>query len=161
MPTPLLFIIYGLFFLLLSEQFNWQSVLAAVLAVTLSQFFLTERRQPSSLKWKKLPRLAVLWCTFTAVLLREILSANLQVARIVLSPKMNINPQVDCYTTQLSIPALLAAFSTAITLTPGTMTLDIAGSTLKIHCLTDIYAASLDQNPVEPILLKIQEVLNG
>ncbi len=161
MPKPLLFLIYGLFFLLLSEQLTWQSVLAAALAVTLSQLFLTQQRQPSSVKWHQFPRLALLWFSFSAVLLREIILANLQVARIVLSPRMNIKPQVSCYTTRLSNPALLAAFSTAITLTPGTMTVDIADSSLNIHCLTENYAATLDQNPVEPILLKIQEVLNG
>lgn len=161
MPTPLRYLMYILFFLLLSEHWNMASLAAALFAVALTRLFLTEPVQRRHFKWQTLPALTGLWVTFILILLREILLANLQVARIVLSPKLKIAPQVERYTTRLSRPALLTAFSTAITLTPGTMTIDIRDNTLQIHCLTDAYAQALDSNPVEPILLRIEEVLNG
>lgn len=161
MPTPLLYVIYGLFFLILSERLSWESAVAAVLAVVLSRFFLTGALQTAPFRWRKLPNLILLWSVFSGILLREICVANLHVAMIVLSPRLPISPQVSRYTTRLKNPSLLTIFCTAITLTPGTMTVDIEAGTLRIHCLTQAYAESLDQNPVEPILLRIEEVLNG
>lgn len=161
MPALLKVLLYGLFFIVLSEHLTWESIVAAGFAIALTQWFLVTPQGNAAPQWRTIPALILLWFQFVAILIREILLANLQVARIVLSIKPNIAPQLNHYTTQLKKPSLLTVFSTAITLTPGTMTVDIQDSTLLIHCLTQGYAQSLDKNPVEPILLRIEEVLNG
>ena len=66
---------------------------------------------------------------------KELVKSNLQVARIVLSPKLVISPTV------VTIKALpddelgQAILGNAITLTPGTVTLDDHDGELLIHCL--------------------------
>lgn len=161
MPIRIHYIFYGLFFLILSEHLNWQTLIAAVFSIILTELFLTAPQRTSALRGHMIPAIAGLWLLFGWTLLREILYSNLQVARIVLTPRMPINPTVACYTTRLKNPLLQAVFCNAITLTPGTMTIAISEGTLKIHCLTTAYAQSLGQNPVEPILARIEEVLNG
>lgn len=161
MPIRIHYILYGLFFLILSEHLNWQTLTAAVFSIVLTERFLTAPKRASALRGHMLPAVIALWLLFGWKLLREILHSNIQVARIVLTPRMPIHPTVACYTTRLKNPALQAVFCNAITLTPGTMTIDISEGTLKIHCLTDAYAQSLDRNPLEPILTRIEEVLNG
>lgn len=161
MPAPILFLIHITFFMILSEQINWETAVMGTLTVLLSQLLLIQPRRRSSLRLSQLFPLAVYWLTFFGILLREIVLANIQVARIVLNPRLSVAPRVCTYTTELKSPALLAVFATAITLTPGTMTVDISESTLQIHCLTEDYASSLHMNPTEPVLLQIQEVLHG
>lgn len=152
--------LYFLFFIILTEHLSWESAVAALFALALSQMFIPTLRTANS-RLGELPLLFMLWAEFLCVLVREIVLANLQVAKILLTPSMPIAPHVSCYTTQLKNHALLAVFSTAITLTPGTMTIDICDSTLRIHCLTPAYRAALDHNPLEILLLRIEEVLHA
>lgn len=161
MPSWFQYVLYGLFFLILSEHITTESLIAALAAILMSRTFLTMPRRPGSVKTAMLPSLAFHWARFLVILLREILHSNIQVAKIVLNPACPANPMLNSYTSQLTRPALLTVFGTAITLTPGTMTVDISDSTLLIHCLNDTYANTLGENPLEPILLTIQEVLNG
>ncbi len=67
---------------------------------------------------------------------KELVRSNFQVARIVLSPRMNISP------TTVNLRALpegrvsQAILGNAITLTPGTVTIDDYEGQLIVHCLT-------------------------
>lgn len=66
----------------------------------------------------------------------ELVKSNLQVARIVLSPKMPISPTVVQLTALTKNPVLEAILGNSITLTPGTVTLDDHEGELLVHCLT-------------------------
>lgn len=77
-------------------------------------------------------------------LLPEIVKANLAVTRIVLSPRLPVSPcitTVDARRLPLSGQAVLA---NAITLTPGTLTLDINAGLIEVHCLTGAMARELE-----------------
>lgn len=102
-------------------------------------------------------KLIPVWIIFLLQLIGEIVIANLQVAKIVLSKNMDIAPEVVTYKTKLDSEILKTILANAITLTPGTMTVDIEGSLLKIHCLSPRYAEGLRDNSFEKTLLKIQE----
>ena len=81
------------------------------------------------------PRRLVRLLPFWGWLGIELVKSNIQVARIVLSPKLKISP------TLVTIKALpqdalgQAILGNAITLTPGTLTLDDHEGELLIHCL--------------------------
>lgn len=78
------------------------------------------------------PRLPGFWVW----LLKEIVKANLTVARIVLSRRMAIQPtivSIDASNLPLVMQATLA---NSITLTPGTVTIDVDRGMLEVHCLT-------------------------
>ncbi len=66
----------------------------------------------------------------------ELVKSNLEVARIVLSPKMPVSPTVVQLTAQTENPVLQAILGNSITLTPGTVTLDDHEGELLVHCLT-------------------------
>ncbi|XOV85173.1 MAG: Na+/H+ antiporter subunit E [bacterium] len=66
----------------------------------------------------------------------ELVKSNIDVARIVLSPKMPISPTVVQLTAQSQNPVLQAILGNSITLTPGTVTLDDHEGELLVHCLT-------------------------
>ena len=69
-------------------------------------------------------------------LLKEIVVANLQVARLVLHPRLPIDPVVVRYDAPPGGDLALTTLANSITLTPGTVTLDVDGRTLIVHALT-------------------------
>lgn len=73
---------------------------------------------------------------FWGWLLKELVISNLQVARIVLSPKMKISPTVVEIKSLSEGPIGQAILGNSITLTPGTVTMDDHEGTLIVHCIT-------------------------
>ncbi|GBC97768.1 Na(+)/H(+) antiporter subunit E [bacterium HR17] len=69
--------------------------------------------------------------------LKQMLIANLQVARIVLSPKIAVRPALFVVPLELDNDVAITALGDMITLTPGTLTVDVAPdrSALFVHCL--------------------------
>jgi len=63
----------------------------------------------------------------------ELIKSNLDVARIVLSPSLPINPGIVEVKTVLKSKMARVLLSNSITLTPGTITVDIKDDTLYIH----------------------------
>lgn len=78
------------------------------------------------------PRLPGYW----AWLLKEIATSSLSVARIVLDRQLPISPTVVEFDAAPTGPVGQAILGNAITLTPGTVTLDVHEGRLKVHCLT-------------------------
>ena len=76
-------------------------------------------------------------------LLKEILVANVAVAKIILSPNMKISPRMVVFhgTQQTDLGRVL--YANSITLTPGTITTGVEGQDFQIHALT---AADLETN---------------
>lgn len=82
----------------------------------------------SHVRAERLPGFAV------RTLIRVVL-ASAQVLRIVLDPRLPIAPEVVRCEARFSFDAGRAAFANAITITPGTLTLDVDGDTFVVHCL--------------------------
>lgn len=87
------------------------------------------------------PQLPMFWLW----LLKEIFIANIQVLRIVLSPKLAISPSIVSIDASVLPPVSQATFANSITLTPGTVTLDIDAGKIEVHCLTAESAAGLQE----------------
>lgn len=73
-----------------------------------------------------------------------IVKANLDVARRVVDPKLPINPGIVRVKTRLTHPVARTALANSITLTPGTLTVDICGDELCIHWV-DVTAENMDE----------------
>lgn len=96
--------------------------------------------EPSMHTLHMLARLPGFWLW----LLPEIVKANVAVTRIVLSPRLPVSPcitTVDASRLSLASQAVLA---NAITLTPGTLTLDVDAGRIEVHCLTQAAARDLE-----------------
>jgi multicomponent Na+:H+ antiporter subunit E len=69
-------------------------------------------------------------------LAKEIFKANIDVAKIVLSPRMPISPRVVRVKATQKTDLGLVIFANSITLTPGTVTIDIEGDEMVVHALS-------------------------
>ena len=65
----------------------------------------------------------------------QIFLASVQVARIVLSPKMSLSPVVFRFEEKLPHNLARTTLANSITLTPGTVTLDVLGDEFVVHAL--------------------------
>jgi multisubunit Na+/H+ antiporter MnhE subunit len=87
----------------------------------------------------------------------DFIRANLTIARQLLSPKLDVEPQSITLKTQVRTPAEILALSNMITFTPGTLTLDLQPEgDLVVHVLNDPEATARDiQQHLEKPLLEI------
>lgn len=89
-----------------------------------------------------------------------LIKANLDVARRVINPALPINPGVVKFKTKLTTNYSKMVLANSITLTPGTLTVDVIGDTFYIHWIdvttTDPEEAFTEiAESFEKILLKI------
>jgi len=82
-------------------------------------------------------------------LLREIVTANFYVAYLALSPKMPIDPQIIRFKTKLESDISWVTLANSITLTPGTITIDIEDREFMVHALDRKVAGDLDTGEME------------
>lgn len=69
-------------------------------------------------------------------LLKEIWLANIQVVKLVLDPALPIDPVIVRVRTRFSSDVARTTLANSITLTPGTVTLDVDGDDLIVHAIT-------------------------
>jgi len=74
---------------------------------------------------------------FIIYFIRELIVANVQVLKVVLSPNLNIRPGIIAYKTECTTPLGITVLANSITLTPGTLSVDISEdhSTIFVHTL--------------------------
>lgn len=96
------------------------------------------------------------YATLIAVLIMEIFKANIQVARIVLSPKMDISPSFVKVPVRPIKDFNKVLYGNIITLTPGTFTVDIDENNYVIHSLTDDAKEALFDSPLEEHVMRLE-----
>ena len=74
---------------------------------------------------------------------REIFRSSLEVTAIVLHPKLPISPREITITATAQNPLDQVILGNSITLTPGTLALDLHNGVIKVHCLTEAGAKQL------------------
>ncbi len=79
------------------------------------------------------PKIILYYPLYLIVFLFELLKANIDVALRVISPSLPINPGIVAVKTSLKDPLSKLILANSITLTPGTLTVDVKGDTLFIH----------------------------
>ncbi|MCL0064075.1 Na+/H+ antiporter subunit E [Dehalococcoidia bacterium] len=65
----------------------------------------------------------------------HIIIANINVARLVLDPRLPLRPGIIKLNSRLKSDVAQTTLANSITLTPGTMTVDVVGGDFYIHCL--------------------------
>jgi multicomponent Na+:H+ antiporter subunit E len=131
---------------------------AVIIALAAGHLLITTRKKNPLIK-------RVLYGLFYLLIFTwEMIKANLHVAYIVLHPFLPINPGIVKIRTSLKKDTSLTILCNSITLTPGTLTVDIdpGGNYLYIH-LIDVKSKDIDANTkrigarFEPILTEVFE----
>ncbi|MCW9046785.1 MAG: Na+/H+ antiporter subunit E [Gammaproteobacteria bacterium] len=113
-------------------------VVSAAIALAFSRF----SRVYSVIRWS--PKVIIYYLIYLAVFSIELVKANLNVMALVFSPRINIKPGIIKIKTELKSPIGRLALANTITLTPGTLVVDMNNDYLYVHCI-NIHSADQAQ----------------
>jgi multicomponent Na+:H+ antiporter subunit E len=113
----------------LTNSFHYQELFAGVM-ITAVIVWLTIPAETATRQWSVLGLLA-----YFPIFLHALVLANIDVAMRVLNPKLPINPGIVRVPTQLTTPYQRLILANSITLTPGTITLEMDNEDVYIHWL--------------------------
>lgn len=82
-------------------------------------------------------------------LIYQIVMSNIHVAALALNPKLPIDPQIIRFTVKLETDISWVTLANSITLTPGTITMDIMNGEFYVHALSKKVAEDLDTGEME------------
>lgn len=105
----------------------------------------------------RLMRLLPALLRYMGLVLCEIAKSNLALVRVVYGPKSEVAPKLVSFRTPLRgwRRSLLA---NSITVTPGTITVDMEEDRLTVHCLNGSFADGIEDTAFQKQLLEMQEV---
>lgn len=143
--TALLFATLLLFWVLLNGSLANDVLAVGVAAAALIAIFFRHH-----LGWfselRLTPKALATTVAYVFFYLKELVKSNINVALIVLSPSLPVNPGIVTVRTKLKSSMGRMLLANSITLTPGTLTVDLDGEFLHIHWVTvdspDIEAAT-------------------
>ncbi len=153
----LMFGLLLLFWLLISGSFDWQHMLIGVilsflLSLLWNKIAIEEGSAHTSFTLRQLGQ-AIYYFLY---LLLDILKANVKVAMIVLHPKLPISPGLVIMKNELKNDLPKAVFANSITLTPGTITVDLEGDLIIVHAFTKQTAVDLQEWFLYDLMQKIE-----
>ncbi len=90
-------------------------------------------------------------------LLASIVMAAIQVAEVVLDPRMPIDPIVVSHRAVFARDLSRVTYANSITMTPGTLTVDVEGDTFYIHCLAERFATDIATGDLERRVSRVFE----
>ncbi|MCM8783246.1 MAG: Na+/H+ antiporter subunit E [Candidatus Omnitrophica bacterium] len=152
------FFISFIIWIMLSFKFDWQHVLTGLLVAFLVSFLMGDMFTGSPHKWLQ-PKRYFWFLVYIFIFIKECVKANLDVAFRVLNPRLPINPGIVKVKTKLKTETALTMLSNSITLTPGTLCVDIDDSegVLYIHWI-DVKITDIDKTS-QMIVGKFENIL--
>jgi multicomponent Na+:H+ antiporter subunit E len=162
--TVALAVLLALFWFLLSGRWGLQYVLFMIATVGVVLVLNPERpfgwRTPAGGRFAGAGMIARIRATrylirYVVWLLWNVIKANVEVAVLILHPRMPIQPRLLTFRTTLEHPVAQVLIANSITLTPGTVTIDLSDGEYLVHALVPgssggVTGANL-QNMVGPI----------
>lgn len=125
-----------LFWLLITWSLHYQQVIVGLLCSVLVVLFCKDLLIYPEERFLLKPVTLLKLVRYFTDLFVEIIKANVQVAMIVLNPKMPISPTLIEFKTNLKDDLSRVILANSITLTPGTLTVDLEGDVYLVHGLT-------------------------
>lgn len=129
--------------LLISESFNLLHVGLGLVVAFGVAWFNTDRSESRS----TIPRLRIVW--YFVWLVGRILQSGFHLSFLILHPALPIDPRLIRYRTQLREEAGIVLLGNSITLTPGTITVEVTCQDLVVHAMDDTSAHDVTSLRIE------------
>lgn len=103
--------------------------------------------------YKKIPA----FLQYLYYLVKEIISANIVVSRMILTRREQLEPVIVHVHTDLKSETLRMMLANSITLTPGTITVALTENDLLVHCLDKSLSEGMEDSVFVHLLHKMEE----
>ncbi len=124
-------------------------------------FFFMCRFMDYSIRKEKILYMLIPWLIrYFFILLTEIVKANIATARFVLNPKIEVEPRIVTFKPDIRSGFLKAVLANSITLTPGTITINIEDGVYTVHCLDLELATDIGESVFVKEIIKAQKIMD-
>jgi multicomponent Na+:H+ antiporter subunit E len=151
-----IFLMLMAFWLLISASVHWEHMLVGVVFSTILTIFWSNltisAENVTNFKIKQVYLLIV----YFVKLVIEIVIANINVAMIVLNPRLPISPGIVIMRCDLERSLLRVLYVNSITLTPGTITVELEDNLLIVHALTEDVAHDVEDWALNRRLMEME-----
>ena len=93
---------------------------------------------------------------YGAVLVKEVVKANLQVISLIFSTKYEVEPQIIHFKSNLKSEAAKVTLANSITLTPGTITISVEEDTFTVLCLDKEFGEGIEDSQFVHLLEEME-----
>ncbi len=146
--TVVLFIVW----VILTQSFDPQELFTGLIVAAVVSLISPAIASDKPKKWFQ-PKRYVYLIIYLFYFIWEMIKSNIDVAKRVVNPKLPINPGIVKVKTKLKTNAAKLALANSITLTPGTLTVDIHDEWFYIHWI--------DVSNCDDVNRSCQEIVEG
>ena len=150
-------VIFFLFWLILNSRVTLEIVIfGIVIAAGMYAFvciFTDYSPKKDLLILKKLP----LFIAYIFILIIEIIKANIAMAGYIFRPQIIAEPEIIVFTTDLKSNSARVLLANSITMTPGTITLELKDGNFCVHCYDKSMGEGIDESIFVRMLRRIEK----
>lgn len=144
--------LYFLFWIMLNERLTIEVILLGVF-ISIAINSINKEEKYNLFNYKKI----AIYIQFLLLLIKEIIVSNISVAIILLKPKMDVQPVIVKYKVRLRQKLNRTILANSITLTPGTVSVELKNDEISVHCLDEKYIRGLVNSRLERLLLELED----
>jgi multicomponent Na+:H+ antiporter subunit E len=134
--TLFLFIIWVALTLSFSNQ---ELIVGFVVSFTIAYIYTTNYKSTDEFKFSPM-----MYIKYIVIFIKNLILSNIDVAKRVIDPKLPINPGIVEIKTELKEDYKKLILANSITLTPGTITMNVKGDRLFIHWI-DVTTTNIEE----------------
>ncbi len=149
------FLLFG-FWVLLNGKWNLEiAIVGLIVCAALYAFMVAFMGYSPKKEWqlaKRLPKIA----GYFFYLVKEIFLSSWATMKLIWSPDKEIEPRVTSFRTRLKTDAGKVVLANSITMTPGTITVDVQDDLFLIHCLDESFDVGQEGFEMEERVMRVE-----
>jgi len=153
-----MYLLFFVVWIIFNGQVTLEIVLFGLAIAAAVYAFVCRFMNWSPRKDRILLRCAPLLVRYFGVLVREIVKANAATIHLILAPDQEPDPVLVRIRADLRSRTALVMLANSITLTPGTITANLKGSELLVHCLDRSFSEGMEDSDFVKLLQRMEEV---
>ena len=152
-----MFVLLFAFWLILNGQWTAEIAVTGLVICGLLYAFLCAFMDYSPRReWalvRRLPRAVA----YMAYLVGEVFKSGIATIRLIWSPRLVVQPEITSFHTRLKTGSGKVILGNSITMTPGTITVDVRDDLFLVHCLDEDFAQGLEGSEMEKRIMRLEE----
>jgi len=149
------FLLFGFWVLLNGKWTTEIAIVGVIVCAALYAFMVAFMGYSPKKEWqlaKRLPKII----GYFIYLVGEIFKSSWATMKLIWSPMEEIEPRVTSFHTRLKTDAGKVVLANSITMTPGTITVDVQDDLFLIHCLDDSFDVGQEGFEMEDRVMKLE-----
>lgn len=139
-------VVFFLAWIIFNGQITAEIIIFGVVIASLVFAFVCKFMDYSIKKEKLLYQKCFFLIKYVAILITEIVKANITVIHMILTTKEQMEPIIVRFHTRLKSESSRVLLANSITLTPGTITVSLEGDEYLVHCLDKSLAEGMEDS---------------